>query len=87
MQAHLPAIDKRPVKLTDKGWEWVGTNEADGTVSVGPGPLGSFVRLNPVSSSIKTGPSFGPVAQDFWRFIDENMDSQIGALEPAKSLR
>lgn len=87
VSAHLPEMDKRPVKLTDNGWEWAKDDEADGTVSVGPGPLGSFVRLAPNSSSIHAGGSFAPLARDFWRFIDENMDSKIGKLEPAKSVR
>ncbi len=87
LQVHLPRIDKRPVKLTDKKWGWIEGDESDGTVTVGPGPLGSFVRLTPTHTSIKSGPSFAPFAQDFWRFVDENMASDIGPLEPAKPVR
>jgi len=87
LSAHLPEIDKRPVKLTDNGWEWAKDEEADGTVSVGPGPLGSFVLLALNSLSIKAGHSFAPLARDFWQFVDENMDSKIGKLETAKPIR
>ncbi len=87
LPTHLPLIDKKPVKLTGSGWEWSKNEDADGTVSVGPGPLGSFVRLTPTGSAITAGPSFGPLARDFWRFIDESMDSRVGDLEPAKSIR
>lgn len=87
LSAHLPKMDKRPIKLTENGWEWAKDVDSDGTVSVGPGPLGSFVRLTPNSSSIKAGNSFAPLARDFWRFFDENMGSKVGALETAKSVR
>ena len=87
LSAHLPSVDKRPVRLTDSGWEWATDEDAGGTVDIGPGPLGSYVRLSPIASSIKPGPSFGPLARDFWHFIDSNMNSNIGTLEPAKSVR
>lgn len=87
LKAHIPQVDKRPVKLTESGWGWTDSDDASGTVSTGPGPLGCFVRLDPVGSSIKAGPSFAPLARDFWRFIDENMDTQIGPLESAKAVR
>lgn len=84
---HLPQIDKRPVKLTESGWQWAADNETNtGTVIVGPGPLGSFVKFAP-TSSIPIGPSFGSLARDFWRFVDETMGSNIGSLEAAKSVR
>lgn len=84
---HLPQIDKRPIKLTESGWQWANDEEENaGTVLVGPGPLGSFVRFAP-TSSVPTGPSFAPLARDFWRFVDENMGSDIGTLEAAKSVR
>jgi len=85
--AHLPQIDKRPVKLTESGWQWAADNDdRDGNLLVGPSPLGSFIRFAP-TSSIPIGPSFAPLARDFWRFIDENMDSQIGRLETARPVR
>lgn len=90
LQTHLPEVDKRPVKLTDAGWIWADNDpKPDGELSVGPGTIGSFVRLTlaPDSSSIKAGPSFAPLARDFWKFVDKNMDSQIGSLEAAKSVR
>jgi hypothetical protein len=84
----LPPIDKRPVELTDLGWQW-SDDEAknDGTVLVGPGVIGSFVRFTPNNSTIPKGKPFAPLARDFWRFIDENMSSNIGKLEPAKNVR
>lgn len=90
VSAHLPEMDKRPVKLVESGWQWAKDGEDnDGTVSVGPGPLGSFIRLTPNGHSIPSGPSFAATARDFWQFIDENMDSKIGIrpLEPSKSVR
>jgi hypothetical protein len=88
LTAHLPAMDKRAVNLTDDGWAWANEGE-DGiaTVSVGPGPLGSFIRLTPSPGAIQAGPSFGSLARDFWRFIDQNMPSNIGPLDPAQSVR
>jgi len=86
--AHLPQIDRRPIKHSDLGWEWAEAEDpGDGTVMIGPGPLGSFVRLTPNSSSVKTGSSFAPLARDFWRFIDEDMNGGIGPLETAQSVR
>lgn len=88
VSAHLPQIDKRHLKLTESGWEWADDGEKnDGTVIVGPGTVGSFVRFTPDSTSIPVGKSFASLACDFWRFVDENMGSKIGKLEPAKSVR
>jgi hypothetical protein len=88
LTTYLPKIDKRAVKTTENGWAWAAEGEdSDGDVSVGPGPLGSFIRLTLKPGAIKAGPSFGPSAKSFWRFIDENMDSNIGRLEHAKSVR
>jgi hypothetical protein len=85
---HLPQIDKRGVKLVDSGWEWADDGEDnDGTVIVGPGTLGSFVRFAPDNSSIPIGKPFAPLACNFWRFVDESMGSDIGKLEAAKSVR
>jgi hypothetical protein len=87
LSAQLPPIENRHVRHTEKGWEWVDDGESDGTVSIGPGPLGSYVRLLPHASSVKVGSSFGPLAQEFWQFIDTNTGSNIGLLEPAKPVR
>jgi hypothetical protein len=88
VQTHLPQIDKRPVKLTDSGWQWANDEEKnDGTVIVGPGTLGSFVRFTPDNTSIPIGESFAPYACDFWRFVDENLGSDIGKLDAAKPVR
>ena len=85
--ADLPPIDERHVKLTESGWQWAADGEdADGKLNVGPGPLGSFIKFSP-TSSIPIGPSFGSLARDLWHFIDNNMDSKIGTLEAAKSVR
>lgn len=84
---HLPQINHRPIKLTESGWQWANDNEENaGTVDVGPGPLGSFIKFVP-TGSVPIGPSFGPLARDFWTFIDDTMASGIGALESAKSVR
>lgn len=84
----LPPIKDRPVSLTQDGWEWSESeDESDGVVSIGPSSLGSFVRLSPISSSMPTGPSFAPLAQKFWTFIDKNIDAGIGQLDTARSVR
>lgn len=83
----LEQFDKRPIKRIDNGWEWCDDDKADGFVSVGPGPLGSIVRFMPKNTSISSGPSFAPLAKDFWRFTDNNMDSKIGLLETARPVR
>ena len=88
LKEQLKAIDKKPVKLTENGWEWT-NNEADsdGTVSIGPGPLGSFVRLSPKRESIPKGLSFAPLARNFWELIDRDFNVGIGNLNAAKSVR
>lgn len=84
----LPATDKRGVKLTDSGWQWADDGQDnDGTVIIGPGTLGSFVRFTPNSASVPKGQSFAPLACSFWRFIDESLGSNIGKLEAAKNVR
>lgn len=90
LQAYLPEVDNRPVKLTDGGWAWADNDpHPDGTVSVGPGIVGSFARLTPTqdSSAVKAGSSFAPLARDFWEFVDKSVGSQIGTLEAAKNVR
>lgn len=87
LPAILPQIDKRPIKLVESGWQWADDGEDNaGTVTAGPGPLGSFVKFSP-TNSIPVGKSFGSLACDFWRFIDDNLGSNIGQLEAAKSVR
>lgn len=85
----LEPYDKRPIKRTDNGWEWSESEgaDADGFVTIGPGPLGSFVRFMPKNTSISSGPSFAPLAKDFWELTDNNMDSKIGLLVTAKTVR
>ncbi|CAN5645094.1 hypothetical protein BH23PAT2_BH23PAT2_00020 [soil metagenome] len=87
VRATLPHVDKRGIKRSENGWAWSKDDNPDGTVTIGHGPLGSFVRLVPNNSSIQSGSSFAPIARDFWQFVDENMNSNIGLLKPAKSVR
>jgi len=92
----LAPIDKRPLKYGPNGWEWAdgGGSDADGspgggdaTVTIGPGPLGSFIMLTPTASSVAHGPSFAPMARDFWRFADQQFNLDIGQLETAQPVR
>lgn len=87
ISVRLPEASNRPVKYGELGWEWSDGESNDGTVIVGPGPLGSFVRLTPARESIKVGQPFAPLARDFWRFIDESMQAGIGVLEAAEPIR
>ena len=85
--AHLPQTSNRPIKITESGWQWASDDEVNvGTVTIGPGVLGSFVRFAP-TSAVSYGKSFAPLACDFWRFIDTNMGSTIGKLEAAITVR
>ena len=84
---NLEQFDKRPVKRVADGWEWCDNDLADGYVTIGPGPLGSFIRFMPKDGAIILGSSFAPTAKDFWQFTDKNFDSKIGLLETAKAVR
>jgi hypothetical protein len=83
----LEQFDRRPIKRINNGWEWCDEDMADGFVTAGPGPLGSFVRFMPQNTSMPCGPSFAPLAKDFWHFIDTNMSTNIGLLETAQPVR
>lgn len=80
----LDTIEKRHVKRTENGWQWSDDANSDGTVSIGPGPLGSFVRLDLKPGAIKPGDPLAFTAKGFWKFIDENTGSGIGVLDTAK---
>ena len=84
----LPPLTNKPIKLTEHGWEWSDDEDNnDGTVSIGPGPLGSFVRLSLKSSSVPVGSSFAPLAQSFWALIDKDFNAEIGELDIASVVR
>ncbi len=58
-------------------------DESDGTVAIGPSPLGAFVRCTFAPSRTPVGPSVGARAAAFWALADDLLGAGIGPLEPA----
>jgi hypothetical protein len=85
---HAMPIENRAVAKGRDGWRWASDDEpADGWVEAGPGPIGGFIRLTLNASRTPKGPSVAPTACDFYRFADEQLGTELGPLEPARSVR
>jgi hypothetical protein len=85
---HATPIESRAVAKGRDGWRWASDDEpADGWVEAGPGPIGGFIRLTLNASRTAKGPSVAPTACDFYRFADNQLGTELGPLEPARSVR
>ncbi len=72
-------VDDRPACYVDGSWRWAGDGEpADGVVTAGEG----FTRISFDPARTPVGPSVGPRAAAFWRFADDELGTDVGALTP-----
>jgi hypothetical protein len=60
--------------------------DADATMSTGPGPAGGFVRFEPVPERTPAGPSLAPRAVAALGFADDELGAGIGPLGPAPNV-
>ena len=73
-----PVVD-RPARYVDGSWCWAADGEpADGVVTAGEG----FTRISFDAARTPVGPSVGPRAAAFWRFADDELGTDVGALTP-----
>ena len=68
-----------PAMFRGGRWSWVGDDEADAQVVVGP----SFVRCDYVADRIPAGPPTAPRAAEFWRFADRELGLGVEPVSPA----
>jgi len=72
-------ISERPVTYRDGRWSWTPDGaSSDGIVTAG----GHFARCTFDADRTPVGPSVGPRAAAFWRFLDEAGVTAIGPLTP-----
>lgn len=80
----LAPEDDRPMHHDANGWRHASeTDVVHATLTVGPSPLGGFLRLIADPAHTETGGSFAPVAVEFWDFADRDLGTHIGPLTAA----
>jgi hypothetical protein len=60
---------------------------SDGTILLGPGPMGGFVRLTLDPERTPIGPSIAPRAASAFAWADRELGTQFGPLTPALNVR
>jgi hypothetical protein len=84
LHAGLPApLPERRVAFDGRRWRWAAPTEPGDAVAVGSG---DFVRASWDPSRTPVGPSVGPRAAAFWEFVDGELGTSIGPLQPAPDL-
>ena len=59
----------------------------EGTLTVGPGDLGGFVRFDPDPTAVPAGPSLAPRVVSALELADRRFGTQIGPLDGPRSVR
>jgi hypothetical protein len=78
----------RPLRSDGDGYHWAGeAGQAEGWVTSGSSPVGGFVRMTFDPMRTPVGPSVAERAVAFWRFADASMDTRMGPLAAARTVR
>jgi hypothetical protein len=74
-----------PLAFRRDAWAWANDSEAPaGKLTVGPGPVGAFVRCAFDPTQTPAGPSVGERAAAFWAFADRELGTGVGPLSAAR---
>jgi hypothetical protein len=84
----IESTTTEPLVLDSGGFRRAVENEsADATLTLGPGAIGGFLRVDFNSSRTPVGPSLGPLVAAAFVYADATHGTGIGPLTPAEPAR
>jgi hypothetical protein len=88
IHAKVPHVDSEAVMFDGARCRPAAPGEQPhGRYTVGPAPMGSFVRLTLDAATWPAGPHVGPTAAAFWNYLDDRFATGMGDLEAAIDVR
>ena len=72
------------VAYDGEAWHEVAADDADGTLSIGPGATGGYVSLQVEHGAAPVGPSFAPRVAALARFLERHHELHVGELVAAQ---
>lgn len=71
----------------DQGFEELPEDQATWSVSLGPSPMGGYLRMLTLPGKVVVGPSLAPQMAPLIAHLDATLGLQIGPLTPARPMR
>lgn len=70
-----------------QGFEELPEDQATWSVSLGPSPMGGYLRMLTLPGKVEVGPSLAPQMAPLIAHLDATLGLQIGPLTPARPMR